>query len=264
MARERRMKRCAKREHDARSDVLDRYQAIDPQKLRLNATTRLLDVGCGTGRHLLELSRAQGCFVGFDMSRDDLRIMRYLLVLTAEQRPVVATIHAVQGEGERLPFADGLYDCVICTETLEHVPDDGAVLRELVRVLRPGGVLVISVPDEHSERLLWRLSPRYRTTPGGHVRIYRRKHIARLLRESGAEPYAIDYRHSLESVRWLVHSVVDREWGKPGLISRGIRWLLDRPSHRNWRVLAWCDALGNRVLPKSIVLYGRKVERAPL
>jgi SAM-dependent methyltransferase len=238
--------------------VLDRYQAIDPQKLCLSPSALVLDVGCGTGRHLLELSRLRASFIGLDMSREDLRKMRYLVHLTAKERPVVATIGAVQGDGERLPFADGLFDCVICTETLEHVPDDRLVARELVRVLRPGGVLVLSVPDEHSERLLWWLSPRYRNTPGGHVRIYRRGDVARLARECGAEPYAIDFRHSLESVRWLVHSVVDREWGKPGLVTRGIRWLLDTPAHRNWRALAWCDALGNRVLPKSIVLYGRK------
>lgn len=242
--------------------MLDRYQAIDPGKLSLTPNARLLDVGCGTGRHLLELSRYRGLFIGLDMSGDDLRVMRYMLALTAKERPVPAEVRLVQGGGEQLPFADELFDCVLCTETLEHVPDDRAMLRELVRVLRRGGVLAISVPDEHSERLLWRLSPRYRNTPGGHVRIYRRSEIARLLRESGAEPYAVEYRHSLESVRWLVHSVVDREWGKPGLITRGIRWLLDTPSHRNWRVLSWCDALGNCILPKSIVLYGRKVESA--
>jgi hypothetical protein len=68
----------------------------------------------------------------------------------------------------------------------------------------------------------------------------------------------VDYRHSLEAMRWIVHVVVDREWAKPGRISRFIRWLLDTPSHRNWRGLAWADGLANRVLPKSIVLYGRK------
>jgi ubiquinone/menaquinone biosynthesis C-methylase UbiE len=242
--------------------VLDRYQAIDPAKLDLAPGTRLLDVGCGTGRHLLELSRHRASLVGLDMSREDLRVCTYMVALTAKERPLAADLHLVQGGGERLPFRDELFDGVICTETLEHVPDDRAVLRELLRVLRRGGALVVSVPDEHSERLLWRLSPRYRNTPGGHVRIYRRSQIARLLRESGAEPYAVEYRHSLESLRWLVHSVVDREWGKPGPITRGLRWLLDTPSHRNWRLLAWCDALGNRVLPKSIVLYGRKVEQA--
>jgi ubiquinone/menaquinone biosynthesis C-methylase UbiE len=242
--------------------VLDRYQAIDPAKLSLSPRTRLLDVGCGTGRHLLELSRYPGRFVGLDMNHEDLRIFNYMLLLTEQERSVVAQISAVEGDGERLPFVDGLFDAVICTETLEHVPDDRAVLCELLRVLRQGGVLVISVPDEKSERMLWKLSPRYRNTPGGHVRIYRRRDVAGLLRDSGAEPFAIDFRHSLESVRWLVHSVVDREWGKPGMITKGIRWLLDTPSHRNWPALAWCDALGNRVLPKSIVVYGRKVAQS--
>jgi hypothetical protein len=125
-------------------------------------------------------------------------------------------------------------------------------------VLEPGGILVISVPDEYSERLLWRFSTRYRTHPGGHVRIYRRAQIAALMRAGGAPPYAKDYRHSLESFRWLVHSTIDNEWGQLGYLSRSIRWLLDTPSHRNWRSLALADAALNRLLPKSVVLYGQK------
>ena len=238
--------------------MLDRYQAIDPGLLDIKPGARLLDVGCGTGRHLIELSRYEAAFVGLDMAREDLRKTRYILHLTAKERPVLASVDLVQGLGERLPFDDGFFDYVVCTETLEHVPDDRAVLADLVRVLRPGGVLVVSVPDEYSERLLWRLSPRYRNTPGGHIRIYKRDDLRRLLREYGAEPFGVRFCHSLESVRWLVHSVIDREWGRPGPITRGIRWLLDTPSHRNWRVLAWSDWLGNRILPKSIVLYGRK------
>ena len=239
--------------------MLDRYQAIDPEKLELDGGARLLDVGCGTGRHLLEQSRFPGLLVGLDTSREELRKTQYLFLLTAEQRRLAAQVELLQGIGERLPFVDGIFAQVVCTETLEHVPDDRSVLRELVRVLQPGGVLAISVPDEYSERLLWRLSPRYRNTPGGHVRIYRRKAIARLMQEAGVEPLAVDFRQSLESMRWLIHSVVDREWGRPGFLSRGIRWLLDTRSHRNWRILAWCDALGNHLLPKSVVVYGRKL-----
>lgn len=238
--------------------MLDRYQAIDPGQLDLKPDSRLLDVGCGTGRHILELSRYEGTFVGLDMAEEDLKKMRYLLALAAQEGRLVANVHIAQGDGARLPFADGEFDQVICTETLEHVDDDEAMLRDLIRVLRPGGVLVVSVPDEYSERLLWRLSSRYRTAPGGHVRIYRRKRIKGMLKENGAEPYSVQYRHSLESVRWLVHSVIDKEWGKPGRITKGIRWLLDTPSHRNWRTLAWADAAFSRLLPKSIVLYGRK------
>jgi SAM-dependent methyltransferase len=243
--------------------MLDRYQAIDPEKLDLAPDVRVLDVGCGTGRHLLELSKYPVLLAGLDTALDDLRVMRFMFQLTEKERPIAAKVHIIQGDGERLPFPDASFDRVICTETLEHVPDDRAIMCELMRVLRPGGVLAISVPDEYSERLLWRISPSYRTQPGGHVRIYRRKQIRELLRASGAEPFAVQYRHSLETVRWVVHSVVDREWGKPGIISRGIRWLLDRPSHRHWRLLKWTDYFGSYVLPKSIVLYGRKLERQP-
>lgn len=243
----------------ALSDAVDRYQALDLGKLDLSPEARLLDVGCGTGRHLLEQTRFPGLLVGLDTSKEDLRKTQYLFKLTERERTVRAHLELVQGAGEQLPFPDESFEQVICTETLEHVPDDRAVLPELLRVLRPGGVLAISVPDEYSERLLWRFSPRYRNHPGGHVRIYRRREIKRLLQEAGAELFAVEYRHSLESVRWLVHSIVDREWGEPGRMTRAIRWLLDTPSHRNWRLLAWCDSLGNRVLPKSIVLYGRKL-----
>ena len=238
--------------------MLDRYQAIDPRQLDLQSAGRLLDVGCGTGRHILELSRYEGTFVGLDMADEDLKKMRYLLALAAQEGRLVANVHIAQGDGMSLPFRDDEFDQVICTETLEHVDDDEAMLRDLIRVLRPGGVLVVSVPDEYSERLLWRLSPRYRTAPGGHVRIYRRKQIKGLLKAHGAGPESVQYRPSLESVRWLVPSVIDKEWGEPGRITNGIRWLLDTPSHRNWRALAWADAAFSRVLPKSIVLYGRK------
>lgn len=242
--------------------MLDRYQAIDPEKLGLMPDVRVLDVGCGSGRHLLELSHNPGRFVGVDMARQDLRVMRFLLDIEKREGRTKGHLHAVIGAGERLPFADEFFDLVICTETLEHVPDDKAIVRELMRVLRPGGKLVISVPDEYSERLLWRFSERYRTWPGGHVRIYKRDAIAGLLRENGSRTFAIEYRHSLESIRWLVHSIIDKEWGKPGFLTKAIRWLLDKPSHRNWRVLAWTDYVGNRFLPKSIVIYGEKPERA--
>ena len=242
--------------------MLDRYQAIDPAKLHLRPDGKLLDVGCGTGRHLLELSRFPGTLVGLDFALADLLGMRYMFAITAHERPIAAAWHMIQGAGEHLPFPDASFDQVICTETLEHVPDDRAVLCELMRVLKPGGVLAVSVPDEYSEKLLWGVSPRYRNTPGGHVRIYERQRIRRLVEAAGCRVFSVEYRHSLETVRWVLHSVLDREWGHPGIVSRGVRWLLDAPSHRNWWPLSWADELGNLVLPKSIVLYGRKAGRA--
>jgi SAM-dependent methyltransferase len=200
--------------------------------------------------------------VGLDFAMQDLRVMRYIRDLTLHQRPIPAAMHMVQGDGEQLPFPDGVFDRVICTETLEHVPDEHVILRELLRVLKCGGLVAISVPDEYSERLLWGVSPNYKNTPGGHVRIFSRRQIKQLLVDHGIDIYAVEYRHSLETARWILHSVLDREWANPGLFNRGFRWLLDSPTHRDWWPLAWADEIGNYLLPKSIVLYGRKGEHA--
>ena len=135
--------------------TLDRFQSIDPALLDIDATDRVIDLGCGTGRHVLELSKAPANVIGADLSSHDLRVGRYLLEIMRRRGEVKSRVHWMQAAGERLPFIDGAFDRVICTETLEHVDDDGALARELVRVLKPGGILAISVPDEYSERLFW-------------------------------------------------------------------------------------------------------------
>lgn len=249
---------------------MNRFQAIDPALLELTPGDRLLDVGCGIGRHVLEMSHLPGHHVGIDWGREDLQRAAYWFSLMRSEGKAQGWAYFVQGDATRLPFPDEYFDRVICSEVLEHVSDDGVVLAELVRVLRRGGVLAISVPDEYTERLLWRYAPEYRTTPGGHVRIYRRKEIARLLLASGARPFAVRLRHSLEAVRWLTEMLVDGELSSfarrgngPGPAAQAVRWLLDTPSHHNSALVTWFDTLGNYILPKSIVVYGRKLGHVP-
>ena len=81
--------------------MLDRYQAIDPDMLALTAESTVLDVGCGTGRHILELSRLPGTFIGLDMAREDLRQMRSLLDATSPAPGGLATVHHLQGARDR-------------------------------------------------------------------------------------------------------------------------------------------------------------------
>ena len=245
------------------SNLLNRFSIDDYRQMadEIKAAAgagRLLDWGCGYGHMSYLLARRGFEVTGLTMP-DENNLSESWNLLIREQGFDVT----VAADDVLLPFEDEAFDVVLSCGVLEHVPDDRAILSELIRVLRGGGLLVVSVPDEYSERLLWRFSSRYRTHPGGHVRIYRRRDISALMEEHGAPPFATEFRHSLESIRWLIHSTIDREWGKPGLVTRAIRWLLDTPSHRNWRILAWSDALGNRLLPKSIVLYGRKLEQAP-
>jgi|GEM_PF-116153 len=237
---------------------LDRFQSIDPALLDIRATDRVIDLGCGTGRHVLELAKLPATVLGADLSRHDLRVGRYLLEIMRRDGDVRAKVHWLQTAGERLPFVDGAFDRVICTETLEHVDDDAVLARELVRVLKPGGILAVSVPDEYSEKVFWKLSRNYRTHAGGHVRIYRRGEIVGLLRDAGLRPYAVRYRHSLETLYWLSHVAFWSDWGKQGPITRVFRRALDSQRARQSRIVTALDDVGNRILPKSIVVYSRK------
>ncbi len=238
--------------------TLDRFQSIDPALLDIRADDRVIDLGCGTGRHVLELSKIESNIIGADISRNDIRAGRYLLEIMRRRHEVKARVHWLQTAGERLPFKDAAFDRVICTETLEHVDDDSVLARELARVLKPGGILAISVPDEFSEKIFWKLSTNYRTHVGGHVRIYRRGDVVRLLRGAGLEPYAVRYRHSLETVYWLSHIAFWSDWGKQGPVTRAFRNLLDSSRARGSKIVTTIDDIGNRVLPKSIVVYSRK------
>ncbi len=237
---------------------LDRFQSIDPALLDIGQHDRGIDLGCGTGRHVLELAKRPGIVHGADISRHDVRIGRYLLEIMRRRGEVRARVHWLQMAGEQLPFADGAFDRVICTETLEHVDDDSVLARELVRVLKPGGILAVSVPDEFSEKIFWKLSKNYRTHAGGHVRIYKRERIVALLREAGLSPYAVRYRHSLETAYWLSHVAFWSDWGKQGPITRVFRSVLDSQRTRSSRIVTMIDDIGNRILPKSIVVYSRK------
>jgi ubiquinone/menaquinone biosynthesis C-methylase UbiE len=238
--------------------TLDRFQSIDPALLDIGPDDNVIDLGCGTGRHVLELSKIPSNIIGADISRDDIRAGRYLLEIMRRRGEVNARVHWLQTAGERLPFKDGAFDRVICTETLEHVDDDTVLARELARVLKPGGILAVSVPDEYSEKIFWVLSTNYRTHAGGHVRIYRRREIVNLMRHAGLHPYAVRYRHALETAYWLSHIAFWSDWGKQGPITSAFRKLLDSQRARTSKIVTMLDDIGNRALPKSIVVYSRK------
>ena len=101
----------------------------------------ILDAGCGTGLNLRHLPAGS---TGVDINPRN-------VALVQERLP---DHRVVLGDVEALPFADGSFGTVLCTEVIEHIPDPSAALREFARVLRPGGVLVGSVP---ARSLIWKL-----------------------------------------------------------------------------------------------------------
>ena len=93
-----------------------------------------------------------------------------------------------------MPYADETFDCVIASEILEHVPQDDAAIAELIRVLKVGGTLAVSVPRWLPERVCWLLSDEYHSNEGGHVRIYRASELRDKIasRTCGNDPNDID------------------------------------------------------------------------
>jgi dolichol-phosphate mannosyltransferase len=136
---------------------------------------RILDIGCGSSVILQSLNNA----VGLDVQQNKLRYMRRYGV------PLVrASIYA-------LPFADASFDSVVCSQVIEHIPADPAIFTEFVRVLRPGGLLILGTPDYAT--VGWRvIEPLYGFfAPGGykdeHITHYTRKSLTALAASYGFE-----------------------------------------------------------------------------
>jgi ubiquinone/menaquinone biosynthesis C-methylase UbiE len=98
---------------------------------------RILEVGCGAG-HVLE-QFADNPRTGIDLSAGMLGRIR---------RRLGPAVDLARGSADGLPFANGAFDIVLCTEVLEHVPDPAAVIAELTRVAGPEGRVVVSIPNE--------------------------------------------------------------------------------------------------------------------
>jgi glycosyltransferase involved in cell wall biosynthesis/SAM-dependent methyltransferase len=175
--------------------VLDRLGAGpgDPRVTeRSKRGYRVLDAGCGLGNvtHVLERAGPGLAVTGIDLEP--------VRLATARAQGVRSPLLAA--DGCRLPFADHTFGAVVCSEVLEHVPDDAALLRDLRRVLAPGGRLVVTVP--HADHP-WTWDPvnRMRTRLGArpvrtglfagqwteHLRLYRPADLAERLTAAGFE-----------------------------------------------------------------------------
>ena len=96
----------------------------------------VLDVGCGTGELLREvgLRFPETARTGLDLSANMLAVAREKLG---------GAVELVQGDAERLPFADGRFEVLLCNDSFHHYPNPGAAAAEFARVLQPGGVLLL-------------------------------------------------------------------------------------------------------------------------
>jgi SAM-dependent methyltransferase len=178
---------------------------------------RVLDVGCGTGWFSREIERAGGRVVALDIGLK-------LLEKTGEK----CAAARVAGDACRLAFADHSFDIVVSSECIEHTVDPRQALAEMCRVLKPGGLLVVTVPNE-----LWRWA----------------EVVARVFK---LRPY-----EGLEN--WLWQSqLVDalRRGGMTVEETRGVH-LFPPVMRWTWPLLQWMDGAGRVLGPVMVNLAAR-------
>jgi ubiquinone/menaquinone biosynthesis C-methylase UbiE len=229
---------------------------VDFRRLVIRPGFKILDIGCGSGRHTAaayELDRTLA--VGADLNYSD--------VAKAGERLRFHDSLGAHGGGRwalstadicNLPFKTNAFDLVICSEVLEHIPADGKAMAEIIRVLKPGHDLVVSVPRFFPEKICWLLSDEYFNANQGHVRIYRQKSLVTRLGRFGVTPWAAHFAHSIHAPYWWLKCLVGptREDSRSvNLYNRFLTWdIMQKPP-----LTRWLDRLLNPLLGKSLVLY---------
>jgi SAM-dependent methyltransferase len=223
--------------------------------LDIEPGARVLDLGCGEGRHVHGLAMLTGAdLVGLDA---DAASLAKAAAGMADLPSGGGSVLWVRGDALRLPFADGAFDAVVCSEVLEHLQDVAAALAEMTRVLRPGGRLAVTVPRAWPERLCWRLAPGaggYADQPGGHVRIFAERDLVAALAAQGFAPRGRHFAHALHAPYWWLKTAF---WSRRDdhplvrLYHRFLVWdLMRRPP-----LTRWLERLLDPVMGKSLVLY---------
>jgi SAM-dependent methyltransferase len=229
-------------------------------QLGLEPGERVLDLGCGYGRHAFAAARAGAAVVALDAGADELRgvCATYAAMVEAgELDPATSRAGVVQGDALGLPFPDGAFDRVIASEVLEHIPDDLAAMAELARVLRPGGTMAVTVPRCGPELVNWLLSDQYHDVPGGHVRIYRRSTIEARLASVGLDVVGAHYAHGLHSPYWWLRCLVGPANDIHPAVAAYHR-LLVWDIVKGPRVTRLADRVLSPLIGKSLVVYLRR------
>jgi SAM-dependent methyltransferase len=183
---------------------------VDFDRLGLRPGDRVLDMGCGAGRHAFEMFRRGGDVIAFDQNGDELAGVLEIFgaMREAGEVPAGADADIKQGDALAMPFADEEFDRIVASEVLEHIPDDERAISELVRVLRPGGTIAVTVPRWLPEKVCWALSDEYHEVEGGHVRIYRGDELVAKLEDAGLSFQGRDHVHGLHAPYWWLKCAV--------------------------------------------------------
>jgi len=222
--------------------------SVDLERLGVRPGDWLLDAGCGGGRHCFGALARGARVVGIDLDREGLALTRAGLAGSPGSG-------ALQADVFRLPFPDSRFDRIVCSEVMEHVHDYPSAIRELVRVLRPGGTLAVTIPTATSEWLYLLFSRLYFESPGGHIRIFRPRTLARALAAAGLRVDGVSFAHSLHTPYWAVRAGIGLDDERPAPTRLFRRFLLHASQSRLWSRV---ERAGDWIWPKSLALYATR------
>jgi SAM-dependent methyltransferase len=193
--------------------VIARFAAGAPEQ------RRALDIGCGDGTHLPWLRTHAG-----EVFASDYNITRLMRARRFEEARCV-----FMADVTNYPTNDDLFDVIFFNHVLEHIADDLTALREVRRILKPGGLLILGVPNEAEWfwQLAYRLEPRFRRT-SDHVQFYTAESIEAKCRDAG----------------FMLRETKHIGYGPP-------HWTLDALVRRFKTVDDALEAIGTRLFPRQ-------------
>jgi ubiquinone/menaquinone biosynthesis C-methylase UbiE len=226
-------------------------------KYSLNKSGTMLDVGCGEGRHIFGIMQnypEMKC-IGLDMDDDS-------LVKAEEGYEFFESIsnagaEFLKGSAYSLPFQNNSLDLIVCSEVLEHLHHYNDAVKEIHRVLKPGGKFYASVPASWPEKICWALSKDYQNQPGGHLRIFNQSKLVSEISEVGFTFLSSDRFHSIHAPYWWIRCFF---WNTQdsNIIVKLYKKILERHILKKPFLLDFIDKILNPFMGKSFSMYFEK------
>ena len=227
---------------------------FDFNRININPEGTMLDLGCGEGRHifgLMEKFPDLKC-IGLDPHIESLeKAFEGLKFLESISN---SKTNFLSGSAYSLPFSDDSFDLVVCSEVLEHLHDYKDAIKEINRVLKPGGQFLASVPAEFPEKICWLLSEAYQKQPGGHLRIFKKNELIKEVAEHNFSFESSQRFHSIHSAYWWLRCLFWKSQ-ESNIIIKGYKKILERHILKKPFFLDLIDKIFNPILGKSIAFY---------
>jgi len=178
--------------------ILERWKIFDLELRKylstrtFSAPLRVLDAGCGDGINLVGLEKIlSNLNQNFKLHAVDLSVLRVGRVLQRFKR-----INAFVTSLDSLPFQDAYFDIVLCNHVLEHLEQPDIALQELLRVMRPGGMIIIGVPNEGCFMAKMRnyIFQRSILKTTDHINFFTSKSLQNMMTRANLKPLIIYHR----------------------------------------------------------------------